>query len=610
MSNFSNENWIPVDIDFLEPAAEQAIKNLGDLCVIAGPGAGKTELLAQKAHYLLTTRKCRTNRRILAISFKRDAASNLRDRVQKRLPKELAYRFDSYTFDAFSKTLLDRFMRGLPSQYSVDSYVIREPSSTEQREFLYEHNARDVNHSWFFKAISNLKLSEEHFVFNPDSVSADHLRYFELAKLWWESCLSQNPTTLSFSMVRALVELLIKTNPNLKHAIGETYQYVFVDEFQDTTTNQLDLLKLCFPNGGSNSITAVGDPKQRIMGWAGALDNAFTEFGEFRNQAVSFNLLYNFRSNDALVEILHSISLLVDPSAPKPIANTESDYQDVCTLHEFNSISAEVEYISTFIKNSMDEDKLNPRDFVILVRQRPTIFLEQELKTEGSRIGINFRDEAKYQDILSSQLVKIIVSTLYYISGNQNLFTDIFDFLLQIENVDETETVISRQLHTKIEVFIDSFTEEDFDDISNLVLKVVRFFGRERLQSIFPEYLDDSNFERDLDSLIRLLTESVEVTENLHSALENFTGKTSVPVMTIHKSKGLEYHTVVFAALDDRSWWSFDKDTVEAKCAFFVAFSRAEHRVLFTYNSGRGTRTKIRTFYDLLENIGIQKVVH
>src|ERR1017187_1101390 len=99
--------WKPEGIQSLEDPAERAVKKLANTLVVAGPGAGKTELLAQRACYLLKTALCPYPRRILAISFKRDAAKNLRERVKLRCGDEFARRFDSLTFDAFSKGVLD-----------------------------------------------------------------------------------------------------------------------------------------------------------------------------------------------------------------------------------------------------------------------------------------------------------------------------------------------------------------------------------------------------------------------------------------------------------------------------------------------------------------------
>jgi len=104
------EEWRPQGVDELEQRAWDALLESGrSVCVTAGAGAGKTEFLAQKATYLLQTGLCPQPKRILAISFKRDAAQNLDARVRKRCPPEQARRFHSMTFDAFTKHLLDHF---------------------------------------------------------------------------------------------------------------------------------------------------------------------------------------------------------------------------------------------------------------------------------------------------------------------------------------------------------------------------------------------------------------------------------------------------------------------------------------------------------------------
>ena len=72
-----SEDWRPADGFVLEPAVDKAVRAMSNAIVIAGPGAGKTELLAQRACFLLQTGICPPPMRILALSFKRDAARNL-----------------------------------------------------------------------------------------------------------------------------------------------------------------------------------------------------------------------------------------------------------------------------------------------------------------------------------------------------------------------------------------------------------------------------------------------------------------------------------------------------------------------------------------------------
>jgi superfamily I DNA/RNA helicase len=111
------EDWRPVGVNALETNALKVVRSADNRSVIAGPGAGKTELLAQRAAYLLQTGFAPAPRRILAISFKRDAATNLAARVRQRCHRNHAERFDSMTFDAFAKGLIDRFGQALPERW-------------------------------------------------------------------------------------------------------------------------------------------------------------------------------------------------------------------------------------------------------------------------------------------------------------------------------------------------------------------------------------------------------------------------------------------------------------------------------------------------------------
>ena len=114
------DQWGPSDGLTLEPHALTAVTNTKqNIVVVAGPGAGKTELLAQRADFLLQTGACPYPRRILAISFKVDAAQNLRDRVRLRAGSQLAAHFDSVTFHAFAKRIVDNYRPVLTGRYAL-----------------------------------------------------------------------------------------------------------------------------------------------------------------------------------------------------------------------------------------------------------------------------------------------------------------------------------------------------------------------------------------------------------------------------------------------------------------------------------------------------------
>ena len=144
--------------------------------------------------------------------------------------------------------------------------------------------------------------------------------------------------------------------------------------------------------------------------------------------------------------------------------------------------------------------------------------------------------------------------------------------------------------------------------VTAIVAAVVEFLGRDRLAATHPAYAQGGWLAKVEASIAQHLLGSAELATDWKAALDMYEGHDAVALMTIHKSKGLEYHTVVFIGLDDSAWWSYNKDTTESTAGFFVAFTRAKQRVLFTYCPTRGDRRSIQPLYALLERAGVQTV--
>ena len=257
-------------IDEFEKAAVTAIKTSDrNLLIHSGPGSGKTELLARKAAYLLENDALPANKKILALSFKRNSVRNLRDRVNSCIPPETSHRFEAYTFDAFAKILLDRFGNLLSEPWQLaNGYTIDEEllSIPKLRDELYAA-ASDTAYST--AEIENLELygfCRNHLVQKPLPAEINFSGDLSLdaGMLMWQYWLNRKPATLIFPMLNALAELLLRTNRNLKKILQTTYGYIFLDEFQDTTFDQYRLLKSAFDNSGI-PVIAAGDEKQSIM---------------------------------------------------------------------------------------------------------------------------------------------------------------------------------------------------------------------------------------------------------------------------------------------------------------------------------------------------------
>ena len=153
------------------------------------------------------------------------------------------------------------------------------------------------------------------------------------------------------------------------------------------------------------------------------------------------------------------------------------------------------------------------------------------------------------------------------------------------------------------------------DDVRTLVERLVAFVGRDALASIYPQY-EQGDYLRDILTAIATHLAKYRAQHDWVATLDHFEGKTSVPIMTIHKSKGLEYHTIVFVGLEDSALWGFARNPAEETCAFFVAFTRAKQRVLFSvcqtrpgrFGIEQQTTNGIEPLYNLLDEAGVQRI--
>ncbi len=611
------EDWVPVGIKELEPKAWEVVRSDKHCSVIAGPGAGKTELLAQRANYLLRTSLCPEPRRILAISFKKDAARNLKDRVAQRVSIDQVHRFDSLTFDAFAKSLLDHFLLALPPALCpTANYEILFTNYNTFPDFLNRMPAPpfSIGSMADLLAVRGGDFEKLHILGVPlpsDGISVKDAASWA-ARRWWDNCLRSKPrSSLTFPMIGRLVEILLRVNPQIRMALRVTYSHVFMDEFQDTTHVQYDLVKTAF-QGSDAVITAVGDNKQRIMHWAMALDDAFKEF-EKDFQAERVRLISNYRSSESLVAMQHHLAQRIDPRTDRAQSMVEQDIEesDACEIWEFATPECEARTLAEVIEQLLKKDNLKPRDLALLVKQKPQDYAPY-IKEALREKGIACRIETELQDLLAERITGVILAFLRLGASSRGGKQWILCCQLASDlwGIDPSSPTGSRDIQNDVDGFCRVLRSKmgnlstSIDDISHLLQQIVDFMGRDRITSAFPEYQQGVWLNTVLSQMVEFLAESCKVAANWEAALDDFEGQSALPMMTIHKSKGLEYHTVFFVALDDKAWWSFMKEPEESRSAFFVAFSRAKRRVVFTYCKKRAAREGISELYELLRAAG------
>ena len=515
------DKWVPAAGITLEPNAKTACEQHCNVAVTAGPGAGKTELLAQRADFLLRTNTCPYPQRILAISFKVDAAANLGARVRERVPPDLASRLDSQTFHGFGYRLIRRF--------------------------------RPV--------LTGLNQLNPGFTVGDHRISRTQITYADFVPLATE-ILEQSPLVLA--------------------GLRATYSHVFLDEFQDCTANQYALVRQAFLGTGI-ILTAVGDTKQRIMGWAGALEGIFQTFAD-DFCAIPLNLYQNFRSQPRLRRMQNRMIRVMDPAAAVPDETLVGDggrVQILSTTDEREEAAQVTAWIQEQISSGTPESEI-----AILFRNQPELYgvaLCQALDDAG----ISYRNEQKLQDLAADPLAKLLVAYLETLAGVRNPASYVrlhrgrlFDS--QSED-DHFRLRTSWDAHLKqARAFVESSSRclSDRHLLDELAAGFLNFFGATAIAALDPDYESPARVEEVVKDVIDRVEEILTADDADAQSLARFADEHGVRVMSIHKSKGLEFNAVAVMAVEHQMFFG---NPDEARATFFVGISRARHNLLLTH---------------------------
>jgi len=518
--------WVPADGLTLEPNALRAAKEeVRCLALTAGPGAGKTEMLAQRADFLLRTGSCRYPKRILAISFKVDASKNLKERVVRRCGPDLASRFDSYTFHAFAKRIIDRF-----------------------RPVLTGKDALDLGY----------KLGDKR-------VEREQIEFADLVPL---------------------AVKILKTCAMAKNAIRQTYSDVFLDEFQDCTGDQYELVKIAF-QGSAIRLTAVGDTKQKIMGWAGALDGIFATFAADFN-AMPLNMYRNFRSKPKLLRLQNEIIRVLDVSSVMPEEQLAGDEGEVFGWH-FEDSQKEAGYLADQIATWVRKESVPLSEVAVLVSKQLDLYADRLMAALEAR-GIPYRNEHQLQDLTAEPVARVVLDYLACLYGERepkawirliNQLEPFADDEVQSATRRDALKVLKQQ---RAKVAIASLVGAPYADWWEFVREFLKQVGRETLVSLSPDYESAERLREVILSTKQRIDDSLKIEPDLRKALHRLSDDKAVRILTIHKSKGLEFDSVIMLAVENEIFFG-DQDA--NRCAFFVGVSRAKRRLVLTYADRR-----------------------
>jgi len=515
--------WTPAADYRLERNAMSAVTEVDrNVLAVAGPGAGKTELLAQRADFLLRTGVCPYPRRILAISFKTDAAENLRKRVAKRCGADLGRRLDSHTFHAFAKRLIDHY-----------------------RVVLTGDDALDHDYK-----VGERRIARRQITFND--------------------------------MVPLATEVLT-SSAVARNAVRSTYSHVFLDEFQDCTNAQYQFVLSAF-GATPSQVTAVGDSKQRIMRFAGALDGVFERF--VQDFAADPRYLYqNFRSAPRLRRLQNEMVKVMEPDAAVPEEDLLGD-DGILEVISQPSCTEEAADCAARIRSWIEDDGVAPSQIAVLVRQQVHLYA-RALTLELDALGIAFRNEQALQDDFAQPAGELILDFLAVVLHGRE--PDAYERLMAMltpstgdNETDAQNAALWRGLlqdaRSEVQAILTS------DQAGGALVEVIRSFLRsvsaDLMTSLSPEYASGDRLNEVVESVLGRIGGLADGLGGGSLAdLTHVTDDGAVRILTVHKAKGLEFDTVVVLGVEHETYWGDEDD---ARAAFFVAVSRAKRRLVFT----------------------------
>lgn len=604
---------------------EAVLHTDGPLLILAGAGSGKTRVVTHKIAYLIEEKRIFPGN-ILAITFTNKAANEMKERVASLLNTNVEGMWMG-TFHSICVRVLRRDIDKIGYNRSFTIYD-RDDQITLIRECIKERNlSKDMyKESSVLAQISTLKDS----MTSPDSFINENYKDFykrnigELYALYQQKLKQYNALDFDDLIIKT-VEML-KANPLILSYYQNKFQYVFVDEYQDTNKVQYELVQLL--SGKYKNLCVVGDGDQSIYGWRGADISNIRDFEKDYKGATTILLEQNYRSTQNILQLANKV-IKNNPSRKDKNLWTDNHEGETIVYEELPDAEDE----ALFVVNKIDElikEGYKPSDCAILYRTNA-----QSRSFEESFIrkaipykivgGLKFYDRKEIKDIVA--YLKVIENPVDNISLKRIINTPrrgIGDATIQKleEFAEQTNDSIYGALlsleHVNLSARAKNSLQPFITMMNNLMAKK-EIMG---IQEFIEDVINSSGYVRDLEkedtieSQTRLenIKEFISVAIDFEARMGDITmeeflaniallsdvDKTSdstnvVTMMTIHSAKGLEFPVVFMVGMEDGLFPTFraldsESDLEEERRLCYVAVTRAE-RLLYI------TSAKIRTIY-------------
>jgi len=654
----------------LNKAQKEAVDTIeGPVMVVAGPGTGKTQVLALRIGNILKETDTPAEG-ILCLTFTNSGVRAMKDRLEKYVGKR-GQEVHVSTFHSFAIELIEKYYEFLdfpqiPSLLNDDDtvFLIDDILNNNEWDYLRPLSNPTLYFNQLRQLISILKrerVTTEEFLSsinedmedlknNPESISSRGESKGQLKKEVLKNIESLEKTKevvqfykiyeetkkkmslMDYDDVLEYAVYLVENFSDIRDDTKESYLYVLVDEHQDSSGIQNSFLKAVWSETESPNIFVVGDDRQLIYGFSGANLSYFEEFSHIFGKVKLIVLTENYRST---MPILLLADDLLKSSITSEKLNSNRKGEEKVLLNEFNYPRDEIIAAGLFFKEKIEKG-IDPNECALLLPRNYQVKVAIDILsnmglpvTEGNNLSLLSQLESDYfrrvLGIIAKPFDSILISEslLDKTSGIEPMSAHLFLRNNKLETLTINDLIFQKdeglfennnQIYIwgkKLENWINKFQGERLSNIINILANELLINQSENNEELLKRVeiarsfihlaiiFEEKNSKSDVVSFAEYLNRLESYNTNIE--LAKFGNDNGIKVMTLHKSKGLEYEAVWIAHSNEEVLLSEKKigftlpesikehinkrSIEEAKRELYVAITRAKSYCVISYAS-------------------------
>jgi DNA helicase-2/ATP-dependent DNA helicase PcrA len=619
-----------------EPQREAVLHTEGPLMIVAGAGSGKTKVLTTRIAHLLANGVDAFH--ILALTFTNKAAREMKERIEEILGNSEARNLYIGTFHSvFARILRKEAHRlGYPNSFTIyDTDDAKSVVKTVINELNLDdkHYKPNIVYSRISAAKNALVGAAEYstdYHIQQEDMRANRPAIAQIFDAYAKRCFKNG--AMDFDDLLYLMYRLLKEHPEALVRYQTKFRYILIDEYQDTNPAQYEIIRLLAAQ--HENICVVGDDAQSIYSFRGATIQNILQFQKDYDDVRIIKLEQNYRSTQSILQVANEIIKNNKGQIPKALW-TENPSGEKIRLVRTMTDNDEGKFIADSIQEQKLRNHYSNKDFAILYRTNAqSRAFEESLRRMGIPYviygGISFYQRKEIKDFIAylriivnpddeEALKRIInypargigkttVDRLILFANTNNvsmwqallqakeagfrtgtlesleefvLMIQSFQSMLKKHNAYEVAFHVGKQTNMVRELFNDKSTEG-----------VARYENMQELLNSIREWIETPLNEEDGEVGEKTLSAYLQEITLLTDADEKDPNADVVKLMTVHSAKGLEFHCVFVAGLEEMLFPSglsinTREELEEERRLFYVAITRAKNKLWLTYANTR-----------------------